>query len=218
PPGDARLVCRSATAAGLLAAALHQQSAPGGGCRRPDRLDRLLLAGKTQHAPAAQAGIASPPGHQSVALRSEGHVLGAGAAVQIAGTAPPGYLIVTPAQRRQPEQAGHQPLPFLPVGPDALAIEGMGQQMGCLMGHGLPQEILGVLPIQLPIETQQIAIQIGHAGLLSAKVQGYLRAGKGAVEMALGELVALFESVHYEFHGAHYTGRWAGREKEADKE
>ncbi len=46
------------------------------------------------------------------------------------------------------------------------------------MGHGLFQEVLAVLAVQLGIEAQQVLVEMGDPGFLAAQAEADGRAGK----------------------------------------
>ncbi len=81
------------------------------------------------------------------------------------------------------------------MGLDALAEQLVGDQVGDLVGHGLAQEVFGVLAVQLQVEAQQVLVQVGDAGLLSAQLEADLRAREGAFEEVFGLLVTGFDAL-----------------------
>ena len=179
-------------------------------CTAPERCcsarrasaDAVLLAGEVQQVAAAPALISPPSAYQGMALGGEGNVLGAAAAVQVAGAAPLRDRIVMAAVGGQAEQAGHQALPFTAMRADTLAIQGMGDQVRGLVRYRLQQEIITMVAVHLAIEAQQVAIQVGYARLLAAQVKGNLGTLEGSAEMLFGVLIAVFQAMQYLIHAA----------------
>ncbi len=98
------------------------------------------------------------------------------------------------AIRWQLVDTAHDQLPFLTVGLNPCAEHLMRHQVRHLMSHGLAQEVFGVLAVELFVETQQILLQVSHAGLLAAQLQAHLGAGEAALEKLLGQRVAGFDA------------------------
>lgn len=155
-----------------------------------------------QQVTATPALIAPAPAYQGVALGREGDVLGAAAAVQITSAAPLWHRVVMTAPGGQSEQAGHQTLPFRPMRADTFAIQGVGDQVGGFVGHRLLQEVIPVVAVHLGIETQQVAIQIGHAGFLATQVEGDTGALEVSAKVLFGTLIAVFQLMQYLIHAA----------------
>ena len=86
--------------------------------------------------------------------------------------------------------------------PNARAVECMSQQMGYFMGHCLLEKMCVVFLVELPIEAQQITLQIGNTGLLTAQIKSDLGALKGTFEVLFSQLIAVFQSVQNMVHGA----------------
>lgn len=102
--------------------------------------------------------------------------------------------VVMAAIRWQLVYATHDQLPFLAMRLNARAEHLVSDEMGNFMGHCLAQKVVGILPVQLFVETQQILLKVGHAGLLPTQLQAYFRAGEAALEKLLGQRVAGFDT------------------------
>jgi len=117
-------------------------------------------------------------------------LLGAAATVDVARAGAALDLVAVTAIGWQLVDAAHDQLPLLAMWLDAWAEHLVGDEVGDLVRHGLAQEVLGVLAIQLGVETQQVLVQMGDAGLLAAQLEAHLRPVEAAREELFGKLVA----------------------------
>ena len=88
---------------------------------------------------------------------------------------------------RQFVDPAHDQLPFLAVGLDAIAEQLVGDQVRHFVGHGLLEEVRGVLPVQLQVEAQQVLVQVGDPGFLATQLEADHRSLEGAFEKGFSE-------------------------------
>ncbi len=112
------------------------------------------------------------------------------AAVQVAGGGAALDRVGVAAVRRQAVDAAHDQLPLLAVGANARAEQLVRDQVRDFVGHGLFQEVLAVLAVQLGIEAQQVLVEMGDPGFLAAQAEADGRAGEAALEEVFGLPIA----------------------------
>jgi hypothetical protein len=88
--------------------------------------------------------------------------------------------------RRQFVNPTHDQLPFFAVGLDALAKQLVSDQVCHFVGHGLFQEVLAVLSVQLWVETQQVLVQMRDTGFLAPQLEADLGAFEASFEKGFG--------------------------------
>jgi len=97
-----------------------------------------------------------------------------------------GWQLVYPA---------HHLLPFSTVGLNAWAEHAMGNQVGYFVGYGLPQEVIGVVLIQLRVEAQLVFLKVGDTGFLAAQFQGNFRTREYPLEKGFSHQVTVFNTI-----------------------
>ncbi len=154
------------------------------------------------HLPTEHQGIATPPAqvppplsNQAVALGREREVaVGARALVDVAGHAAAFDVIGVAAVGRQFVHTAHDQLPLFAMGLDAVAKQLMGDQVCDFMGHGLLEKVLGVFPVQLRVEAQQVLVQMRDTGFLPAQLEAHHGALERSFEKGFGLLETVFDA------------------------
>jgi hypothetical protein len=77
------------------------------------------------------------------------------------------------------------------MGLDLQTEQLVSDQVRDFVGHGLPEKVFAVFPIQLWVEPKLVFRQVRHASLLSAQLEAHFGTDKGLFEEGFGLLVAV---------------------------